>query len=288
VFRDPRELLNGCVDVSSLPMIFFRLNEAMNCPRSSIADISKIIAENPGLTARLLRIVNSPLYNFPGKIETISRAVVILGTQQLRDLALATSVLKLFDRIPEDLVSMESFWQHSVACGLAARILATYRNEPNVERLFVAGILHDIGRLIIYSKIGDLAREALVRAQARSMLLREAEQEVIGFDHAAVGRVAVRAWRLPASLEEVVGFHHHPREAARFPVEAAIVHIADLIAHVLELGTSGERFVPPLEKEAWERVALPTSVLSRAMEQVDRQFTDVLRLMLPDAKLCAN
>lgn len=284
MIRDPRELLEGCVEVASLPMIFFRINEAINSPRASVADISKIISEDPGLTARLLRIVNSPLYNFPGKIETISRAVVIVGTQQLRDLALATSVTKLFKGIPPDLVSMESYWQHSVACGLAARILATYRGETNVERFFVAGILHDIGRLLIYTKVEDLAREALGRCNSEGELLYVAEQKVIGFDHAAIGRVLIRAWRLPSSLEEVVAFHHDPRRASRFPVEAGIVHVADILAHVTGLGSSGEPFVPPLDGEAWERVAVSTSVLSPTLDQLERQFSDVMHTILPDSK----
>ena len=163
--RDPRDLVKSCVEVSSLPMVFLRINEAISSPRTSVVDISRIIADDPGLTARLLRLVNSPLYNFPGKIETISRAVVIVGTQQLRDLALATSVLKLFEGIPGDLVTMQSFWEHSVSCGLASRILASYRQEPNVERYFVAGMLHDIGRLVIYSQAPALAREALARSR---------------------------------------------------------------------------------------------------------------------------
>jgi len=280
---DARQLLDEYVEVSSLPMIFVRINEALNRPSSSIMDVSRIISEDPGLTARLLRLVNSPLYGFPSHIETVSRALVVIGTQQLRDMALATSVIKLFSGIPADLVTMESFWQHSVACGLAARILATYRREANVERLFVGGLLHDVGRLVLYSRMAKLAREALVRARQDRKLLTLAEREVIGFDHALVGSLLVRAWRLPASLEEMVAFHHQPSEARRFPKDAALIHIANIIAHALEIGTSGERFVPPLAAEAWECLGIPISVLARTLDQVERQFDEVLRTILTDA-----
>jgi len=280
---DARQLLDEYVEVSSLPMIFVRINEALNRPSSSIMDVSRIISEDSGLTARLLRLVNSPLYGFPSHIETVSRALVVIGTQQLRDMALATSVIKLFSGIPADLVTMESFWQHSVACGLAARILATYRREANVERLFVGGLLHDVGRLVLYSRMAKLAREALVRARQDRKLLTLAEREVIGFDHALVGSLLVRAWRLPASLEEMVAFHHQPSEARRFPKDAALIHIANIIAHALEIGTSGERFVPPLAAEAWECLGIPISVLARTLDQVERQFDEVLRTILTDA-----
>jgi HD-like signal output (HDOD) protein len=288
MLRNPRDLVASCVEVSSLPAVFLRLNEAINSPRSSIIDMSKIIAEDPGLTARLLRLVNSSLYSFPGKIETISRAVVIVGVQQLRELALATSVMKLFEKIPEDLASMESFWAHSVACGLAARILASHRRDPNVERFFVAGILHDVGKLVIYSQSPDLAREALRAAAGNGSLLHEAEAHAIGFDHTFVGRLLVRAWKLPASLEEVAGCHHAPALATRFPVEAAVVHLADILAHVLQLGASGQIVVPPLDPQAWDLLGIPAGSLVLTLEQVERQFSDVLSTLLPNGKPCVH
>jgi putative nucleotidyltransferase with HDIG domain len=279
---DVRHLLDEYAEIGSLPMIFVQINEALNSRSGSITDVSRIISDDPGLTARLLRLVNSPLCGFPSRIETISRALVIVGTQQLRDMALATSVIKLFSGIPADLVTMESFWQHSVACALAARILATYRREANVERLFVGGILHDIGRLVLFSKTAEQAREALVRARRDHELLHETERRVIGFNHAQVGSLLVRAWRLPACLEEIVAFHHQPSHASRFPVEATLVHTADILAHALEFGTSGERLVPPLDEAAWERLGIPVSVLARTMDQVARQFSEVLRTILAD------
>jgi HD-like signal output (HDOD) protein len=280
----PRELVARCVEVSSLPAVYFRLNDAINSPRASVTDISQIIVEDPGLTARLLRLVNSPLYGFPGKIETISRAVVIVGTQQLRDLALATSVMKLFDRIPKDLISMESFWAHSVACGLAARILASHRRDPNLERYFVAGILHDIGKLVICSQSPDLAREVLTAAASQRKLLHSLENETLGFDHARVGRLLIRSWKLPASLEDVVGYHHTPSLAGRFPVETAVVHLADILAHALQLGASGQHGVPPLDPQAWDALGILPSVFGPTLDQMDRQFSDVLKTIFPEGQ----
>lgn len=280
MISSPTDLLKGYVEVSSLPTVFARINEAVNNPRSSLNEIAKIISEDAGLTARLLMVVNSAFFNFPQRIESISKAIGIVGTQQLRDIALATSIVKMFKGIPPDLVDMEKFWKHCIGVGIVARTLASYRREPNVERYFVAGILHDIGRLVMYMKIPDASREAIERARNNNELLYVAESEQIGFDHAAVGRALMQAWKLPFYQEEVVAFHHKPHLATRFPIETAIVHVADIVAHSMRLGGSGESFVPPLNQEAWERLALPVSVLGSTFEQVDRQFTDAVKMIV--------
>jgi HD-like signal output (HDOD) protein len=157
--KKPESLLKGVVELSSLPFIYIKINEAVNNPRSSTQDISNIISNDPGLSTRLLKLVNSAFYRFSSKIETVSRALLLVGTQQIRDLALATSVVNLFKGIPDSFVSMESLWKHSVACGLAAKKLAiTRQSESSAERFFAAGIIHDIGRLVIYKKIPESQR----------------------------------------------------------------------------------------------------------------------------------
>ena len=133
--------MDGTEKLSSVSVVHERLNEAIFSQRATVGQITSIIMQDAGLTARLLRIVNSAYFGFPREIDTISRAVMVVGTQQLHDLTIATSIVKLFQRIPERFVSMESFWKHSVACGLAARVIAGLNRESNVERFFVGGIL---------------------------------------------------------------------------------------------------------------------------------------------------
>lgn len=279
------DLLEGYLDVSSLPMIYYKINEAINKPRTSLADIGKIISDDPGLTVRLLKLVNSAFYGFPSKIETITQALVIIGTNQLRDLALATSIVNLFKGIPKDLVSMESFWCHSIACGIAAKTLAAYRNETNIERFLIAGMLHDIGRLILYKKVSEQASEALLQCRSSKTLLFLKEQEVMGFDHALLGRRLLRAWNLPLSLEEAVAFHHKPQEAMRYPIEAAIVHVADIMVNALRWGSSGEHCVPPLNEKAWERIGLSTGILSPAIDSMDQQMNEIIHSIIQDASI---
>ncbi|MGE5314488.1 MAG: HDOD domain-containing protein [Acidobacteriota bacterium] len=277
-----QSLLQGYIEISSLPMMFVRITEAINNPRTSVHEISKIIGEDPGLTARLLRIVNSAFYNFPTKIDTISRAVTIVGTQQLRDLALATSVIRLFKGIPRELADMESFWRHSIACGAAARTLAGYRRESNIERFFVAGILHDLGRLVIFGKVPEQAREAIAMANEKNMPLYQAERTVLGFDHALVGRALLQLWKLPNNLVDVVSYHHAPSGSLSFPNETAIIHIADIFAHALGLGSSGERSVPSFSPEAWELMGVQTSIIPSVIKEVERQYDEAIYAILSE------
>jgi len=280
--NNPRQLVDGMEKLSSIPLVYERLNEAMFSQRSNVGQISSIIMQDAGLSARLLRIVNSAYFGFPRRIDTVSRAVMVVGTQQLHDLALATSIVKQFQRIPDRFVTMESFWKHSVACGMVARVIAGLNRESNIERFFVAGILHDVGRLVIYERIPDLADEVFSRTTKAPAPLFRIEQETIGFDHAAVGGALINTWRLPGSLEESVRYHHMPQRAQRYRVEASVVHAADVIAHAMQIGSSGEHCVPPVDGEAWKFLGLKPENLSQIFELVDRQLEDVLKTLITD------
>lgn len=279
---DPEILVQKTKVISSLPLVYTRVQEAVNDPHSSNRDLANIISEDPGLAARLLRMSNSPFFGFASKIDTINRAVTVIGTKQLCDLVLATSVMRLFHGVSPELVCMESFWRHSVACGVAARILATYRREPNVERFFVAGLLHDIGRLIIFMQIPEIALKVLQEAHSRAALLYEVESEMLGFDHAAVGGALLTQWWLPEHTVEAVAHHHRPSDSPNEHIDAALVHIADLIVNAMCIGTSGERFVPPLDLRAWERIGLPVSVLAPTLTQLERQYSEAISVIMPE------
>jgi len=276
----PSELVKGVVSIASLPSVYLRVTDVINDPRSSAADVGRVISEDPGLTARLLRLVNSALYGFPSHIETVTQAISIIGMAQLSDLALATSVIRLFRDVPEDLVTMESFWRHSVACGVLARVLASRRREANVERFFVAGLLHDIGRPVLYMRASDQARAAFDRTRQSGEPLVAAEERVMGFNHAHVGHALLDLWKLPPSLREAVACHHAPEQARRFPVEASVVHVADVFANALGLGSSGESAVPPLAPRAWKALGLEADLVSGVLEEGERHYEAAAQLIV--------
>src|SRR5512136_649737 len=197
-------LVNETESVYSLPLIYERLTEVINHPRSSIEDITRVIGEDQGLTARLLKLANSPLFGYFSRIDSIGKAATIIGTQQLQSLALAVSIIEVFHTVPEDLVNMKTFWQHSIACGITARALAVYRREANVERVFAAGLLHDIGRLVICTAIPELFTRMLIACRDENNLLYRTEEGELGFTHATFGGRLLEKWHIPASIAEPV------------------------------------------------------------------------------------
>lgn len=265
--------------VYSLPLFYEHLNEAINHPRSSIDDISKIITEDQGLTARLLRLANSPMFGCYARVDSITKAVTIIGTQQLRDLALAASVMGIFKGIPEDLLNMTSFWRHCIACGIIARSLAVYRRETNVERLFVAGMLHDVGQVVLAAARPEVSRELLEEQRDTGSLYLVLERERLGFDHAELGGALLKKWKIPASIGDPVACHHNPGSAEQFRIETALIHLADIICQAMELGQGAEWGVPPLDEPAWERLGLSAHMLGAVLKQSESQIAETFAIL---------
>ncbi len=278
--RRPDDLIRGVLDVGTIQTMYQRLVQVIDHPLSSASDVGKVIGEDPGLTARLLRLVNSPIYGFPSRIDTVSQAISIVGMTQLRDLAIGTSFIRLFTNVPSHLVDMDSFWRHSIACGLAARLLAAGRREANVERFMVAGLLHDIGRPIVFMRVPLEAASALLEAGRTGQPLFEVERKLLGFHHGAVGAALLDRWRLPGMLVDCAAWHHAPHLAPRFPAEAAVVHFADVIANALQLGSSREHRVPTFDPPAWEAIDLSPTILPSLFKQLEFQFVHAVNAIL--------
>lgn len=278
--KDAQALVNSANQLFTLPTVYYQVDAAINDPVSTATRIGRIISEDAGLSARLLRMVNSAFFGLHSRIDTISRAVTVIGTHQLRDLILATSVIESFRGIPESLVDMESFWRHSIACGVTARIMATYLREANVERFFVGGLLHDVGSLLMYAQIPRDEAEVLTKCAETDGLLHVTERELLGFDHAEVGGLLLKAWKLPSSLSDMARCHHAPLKSAQHAAEVAVIHVADIVSHSLEFGSNGERFVPPLDTGAWDRLGLSEGALSSIVGLVDKQYHDAVSQIL--------
>lgn len=277
----PEDVVEMAGEMATLPIIFTRINEAVEDPESSFTEIGQIISGDSSLSARLLKIVNSAFYGFSNKIETITHAITIIGTAQLRDLVLATTVMEKFKGMPSETINMKSFWLHSISCGLAARIIATYRHDRNPERYYVLGVLHDIGRLLMFLNISDQMCEVIETSVNEKIILHEAEKKIIGFNHAEMGGFLMEAWNLPVTFQTAITFSHNPSGTTpEFFTETAILHVADLISHSMEHGSSGERYVPPLDEEAWEKIGLPSSILASIVYQLDKHLDETIHMFL--------
>lgn len=277
------ELVKGVGNLVTLPDVFIRINRLVDDPDSSIDDIVKVVSQDPSFTVRLLRVANSPFYGFSSAIETVARAVTLIGTSQVRNIALSTSVASAFEGLPNELVSMDNFWHHSLYCALVSRILARRVGRMDPEAMFTAGMLHDIGELVIFSRLPEKARQALemVLDSGDEIPVYEAEREVIGLDHAQVGGELARQWNLPPLLQDCIEFHHNIAGARHCPRETAIVHIANVIALMAEVDTLALDDVEPIDTRAWELAGLDAGEgIEPVMREAQAEIAEAKKVFL--------
>ena len=275
----PAELVVDTVKLVSLPAVYLRARELMADANVPLRRVGEVIAADPGLTARLLRIANSAYFGFTARIETASRAVTILGTQQVHDLLLATSLANAFSDTDSDVLDMHAFWHDSVRCALAARLIAARCNVLDSERLFVEGLLHDIGHLVMFDKLPALTHEAMVQARHEGTPLHEVERELLGFDYAEAGATLLAAWNLPEGLCEAVRWHVEPQNAERFSLEAAIVHIARALTRNAGLD---EARLAGVAAHAWQLTRLSPEKVLGLLEEVDARAGETMELIRGD------
>ncbi len=269
---DIRERLRRTeIKLPEIPSIVYELNDIIADPFASADDIAQVVSKSPSLASLLLRIVNSAFYGFPGKIDRISRAVALIGSKEISSLALGISTMRLFDEIPREIIDVRAFFKHSLACGILSRILAAHLNIGHTEQLFVAGLLHDIGRVIVFKYFPRESVFMLAEARSSGKRLYDVEFDTLGCRHTHVGRDLFRKWKLPYSLENGICFHHTPTRAQRVN-RAAVVHLADLCAHALGLGASGEHVVPPLDETAIQALRLGPGGLKAVITQTLHQL----------------
>jgi HD-like signal output (HDOD) protein len=275
------QLLGGIPrSLGSYAPVINEIEAALQSPQCSLTTVGEAIEKDPDLTARLLRLANSSFYGFSSRLSTVTEAVSLIGIQQVQDLIVASSSIERFSGISEEFVSMESFWRHSLACGIAARLLAMEKRLPKPDKLFVVGLLHDVGRLLLFSQAPEATQQVFQLYQNEKLLLREAEQRVLGFDHQQVAGALLTQWKYPAGLVQAVAYHHSPGSSDLAPLETAVVHISDHLVNALQLGSSGERFIPPLNTKAWTRLGLSVESLGTLTNTIEEQLEAVQEVFL--------
>ena len=274
------ELVKDIRGLVTLPHVYIEIGRLIDDPRSSVADIARAVSQDPSFTLRLLRVANSALYQFPSAVESVTKAVSIIGTAQIRNLALSMSVASSFEGLPNELVSMQNFWRHSLLCALTARQLAKLIGGCDPDALFTAGLLHDIGELIIFNRLPAQAKQALllVLDSAEEIQVHQAEQQVMGFDHSEVGGALAKEWNLPGLLEECIAHHHDLASCQRHRRETALIHLANTLAVMAELDTIDPLDVQPIDAAAWEITGLTQDCIEPVVRDTQAAIIEVERL----------
>lgn len=265
------------LELASHPDILRHILKASSDPLSSAAYIAEVVGKDVALSAKLLKVVNTPFYGFPQKVDTISRAIVLLGQDKVAGLAMGISVINMFQGVQGKLLDMAGFWKHSVACGIMGMVLAAHCNEQDKERFFVAGLLHDVGRLIMLKNRVQAVQSVLFESRGLKVALHDLENSRWGFDHARLAELVLEKWQLPENLLLAVRYHHAPG-ACGYARDAVMIHVADFLIHSMDLGNSGATLVPPLDRHAWESLGLSRNVLPVLARQVDAQVGHIMRI----------
>ena len=278
------EIVKDINDLVSLPGVFVRINAMVKDPDCTLADVADVIRQDPGLTMRLLRVANSPTYGLSRQVDSVAQAVTIIGTQRVRDIALATSAVDAFDGIPNNLVSMDNFWMHSIYCAVITKFLATKTKVASPDGLFAAGLLHDIGELVLFKEFPEKSRKCLeyVLDDTQDIGIHRVERKVIGFDHAQVGAALAKNWQLSDMLIEVIGTHHNIQKAKTFKKESAIVKVANSLAIMAELKTNNieETDAAVLSAADWEFAGLAPNLIDEAIEYAHITYKEVQSLLM--------
>ena len=240
----------------TLPEICMKIQDVIYDPSSSASDIAELIAIDPSLSARLLKIANSSFYNFPSQIDDLGRAINLIGTEDLYNLALATCTTDSFSSLHEsNNIDLATYWKHSVLTGLIGRNLAQHCGMRHSEKLFLAGLFHNLGQLVVLEQLPDdfIKIAALINAEDAPW---DIEKEILGFTYAEVSAELLQCWKMPENILELVKTQHDPSKCTE-PNFAAIVHIASRSASQLEFGnSSGFDFNNTILTEAWETTGI--------------------------------
>jgi len=230
-----KELVQSCSTIFTLPEIYFRVRDVVDDPRSTMNDLAHALKFDPAISARVLKIVNSPLYGFPKQIDTVTRAVHLLGMQAVRDLVTATTIGRRFSGMTTEVMDLSAYWRKSLLCALMAAKIAKACGIRDSERFFIDGLLRDIGHLVLYQTVPERAQAALIEVGNLGTSLAEVEQASIGCDFAEVGAELTHSWGMPPQIEQAIRHQLNPYAAGEHILHASIVHLAGVVADQRDL-----------------------------------------------------
>ncbi|MDD2367589.1 MAG: HDOD domain-containing protein [Desulfuromonadaceae bacterium] len=252
----------------ALPSVIHKLDSLSDNDKSSIQEMAKIVSSDQVISARILRLANSPSYGFY-RVATIQNAMILLGVNVVKSLALSSSIFAIMEK------NSIGLWEHSLGVGVAANLIARKLALPESEEIATAGLLHDIGKVIISLKCKETEQEIHNLVQEQKMFSSEAELEVIGSDHAEIGGWLAKSWFIPDKLSEPITFHHNVAGSKKHQIKTSVVHIADVMIKASGFGNSGDDFVPHIQEVAWNALNLNERLLAELTDEIEDRLVEV-------------
>ena len=262
-----RNIIMNTSTLPTLPGIITKLNALSENDKTSVREMARLVSSDQVLSARILKLANSPSYGFY-RISNISNAMILLGVNVVKSLALSSSIFEIMEK------NSIGLWEHSLGAGVAANVIARKLKLPECEEISTAALLHDIGKVIIRINFGDEYQALLNMIEKKEITMREAERETLGMDHAEVGAWLARSWNLPEKLVEPIAYHHNMGESPSHGIKTGVVHFADILIKASGFGFSGDELVPLIHPVAWEILGMNESVLAEIVEELEDKLVD--------------
>lgn len=248
----------------TLPVSYYRVVQLADKESSSAADFEEAMRPDPALTANVLRLANSALFGMPRSIASIRHAVAMLGTRRVVQAALGAAMRKIVpDQLPGYGMNSGEYWRHSVAVAVYTTRLAQTRGHADPGLAFTAGLLHDIGKLMVGIFLADNIGEVLRKVNEEHNVFLTAEELVLGIDHCVVGGMVADRWQLPANIANVARYHHSPGDAPEDGALVDMVHIGDCLAHSVGYGTDVGELSRRIDESAMVRLGLNSREVER-------------------------
>lgn len=266
-------------DLPSLPAVVMELLDSIDAEEADIAVLARKVALDGALTAKTLRLANSAMYGLQVRVTTIQQAITYLGFQTARSLITAAALTGCFPEGRCAGFSHQAFWRHSLATAICAQVLARHLRF-NQDYAFTAGLLHDMGRLVLVSCFPDHYARVIAWRGAHDALWLDAERAVLGIDHVDAGLALAEHWHFSDTMRLAIG-HHHAPEVPGAGFLAAIVHVADAMVHALDLAGMPDEAVPPLSAVAWQALQLDEATCLRVFRETETAFGEMAQVLLP-------
>ncbi|GGY54230.1 HDOD domain-containing protein [Pseudoduganella albidiflava] len=273
------DVVQNLDDLPSLPVIVMELLNSIDAEEVDIAVLAKKVAQDQALTAKTLRLANSPLYGLQVKITTIQQAITYLGFQTARNLITAAALTGCFAENRCAGFSHPAFWRHSIATAVCAKVLARHLRF-NQDYAFTAGLLHDVGRLVLVTSFPDHYARVIAWRSAHDAAWLDAERTVLGIDHVDAGLALAEHWHFSDTMRCAIG-HHHAPELPGAGFLATIIHVADAMAHALDLAGVADELVPPVSAVAWQAIGLDEKACLQVFAETEAQFDAMTRVLVP-------
>lgn len=275
---DVAQVVRRIRDLPALPSIVLDLISSFAREDVDVATLAEKISRDQALAAKILRLANSSFYGLQAKVGTVKQAIVVLGFDSARALAVASSVIERFEDEQAGEIDVAEFWRHSIATALCARSLARHANLSK-DQAFIAGLLHDIGRLVLASSFPEHYARVSAYCAREGVSLSDAELRVLGVDHQRVGQLLGEAWRFPPPTQRAIGQHHVPARADLSDLPG-LVHAANAVVQALDLGCGAHAAVPRLHDAVWASLQISSEQLRQACRETEAQFEEACQLLM--------